>query len=350
MKNSLLFIPDISGFTSFVTDTEIKHSRHIVSDLLELIIDSDELKLSVSEVEGDAVLFYKFEEVPAFEEICRQSEKTFSLFHQYLQQYEYERICRCGACSTAINLSLKFVVHVGELEHIKIKNHNKLHGKSVILVHRLLKNDVSEKEYLLWTKESFKNVNLKEGVKVESLSSNYENYGDIAYEFISLEEMLEKQKRKIVLPNHMGNVKVSSSQLFNMDISYLYEMVTDFEKRLSWSKRVREILTPEDEDLVKSGNFHTCVIGNNRLNIESVGRIEKNGEIIYAERLNDFKFFKEVLTFYIFRKKGNKTELTIENSFQLKRKWMCVLNVMIKRQLRRSAVDTFKELAVLENS
>ena len=33
---SLLYIPDISGFTEFVHQTEIEHSRHIVSELLEL--------------------------------------------------------------------------------------------------------------------------------------------------------------------------------------------------------------------------------------------------------------------------------------------------------------------------
>lgn len=329
MKKSLLFIPDITGFTSFVNETEIRHSRHIVADLLELIIDSDELKLQVSEIEGDAILFYKFEEVPDFEKICRQAEKTFSLFHHYLQQYEYERICRCGACTTTINLSLKYIVHVGHIEQIKIKNHNKLHGRDVILAHRLLKNDVPENEYLLWTKKSFDNLKLADGMKVESLSTNYESYGDVEYQFISLKEMLDKQKSKIVLPTHQGKVKVSSSHVFDLDISYLYEMVTDFEKRLSWNRRVNEILTPEDEALIKSGNFHTCVIGNNRLNIESVGRIETNGKIIYAERLNDFKFFREALTFYIFRKKGKKTELTIENSFQLKKKWMSVFNIFI---------------------
>ena len=127
-------------------------------------------------------------------------------------------------------------------------------------------------------------------------------------------------------------------------------MITDFEKRLSWNTRVNEILTPEDETLIKSGNFHTCVIGNNRLNIESVGRIETNGEIIYAERLNDFKFFREVLTFYIFRKKGEKTELTIENSFRLKRRWMSILNFFVRKQLTSNIIETFEELKVLENN
>ncbi len=56
MTWSLLFIPDITGFTKFVNDTEVAHGHHIVAELLELIIDSDQLGMTVSEVEGDAVL------------------------------------------------------------------------------------------------------------------------------------------------------------------------------------------------------------------------------------------------------------------------------------------------------
>ena len=57
--DSLILIPDISGFTSFVNETEVKHSKHIIAELLELIIESDQLGMTVSEVEGDAILFYK---------------------------------------------------------------------------------------------------------------------------------------------------------------------------------------------------------------------------------------------------------------------------------------------------
>ena len=40
---SLLFIPDISGFTKFVTAVEIDHSQHIIAELLEIIFDSNRL-------------------------------------------------------------------------------------------------------------------------------------------------------------------------------------------------------------------------------------------------------------------------------------------------------------------
>ncbi|MBS1564922.1 MAG: DUF2652 domain-containing protein, partial [Bacteroidetes bacterium] len=60
----LLFIPDISGFTRFVNQTEIGHSRMIIQELLEVLINANQVGLEISEIEGDAILFYKFGEAP----------------------------------------------------------------------------------------------------------------------------------------------------------------------------------------------------------------------------------------------------------------------------------------------
>ena len=63
-RDTLLFIADISGFTKFVNETEITHSSHIISELLEIIIGQNELKLEVAEIEGDAVFYYKSNVIP----------------------------------------------------------------------------------------------------------------------------------------------------------------------------------------------------------------------------------------------------------------------------------------------
>ena len=101
MAKSLLFIPDITGFTEFVNNTEIEHSQHIISELLEKIIDENQLDLVVSEIEGDAVLFYKEGKVPSTMSMYAQAKKMFLSFHSHLKLYEKQRICQCGACSSA---------------------------------------------------------------------------------------------------------------------------------------------------------------------------------------------------------------------------------------------------------
>ena len=105
--SGLLFIPDISGFTKFVNETEIEHSRIIIEELLENIINSNKIGLHISEVEGDAILFYRFGETPSLEEISNQVEKMFCNFQKQIKNYESARMCTCAACMSAVNLSLK---------------------------------------------------------------------------------------------------------------------------------------------------------------------------------------------------------------------------------------------------
>ena len=87
MQNlAFLYIPDISGFTKFITQTEIEHSNGIISDLIEVIIKSNFLDLKVSEIEGDSVLFYLLGKPSMLAEIIDQSKRMFIDFHVMLKK------------------------------------------------------------------------------------------------------------------------------------------------------------------------------------------------------------------------------------------------------------------------
>ena len=111
MENSaFIYIPDISGFTKFVTETEINHSQHIISELIEIIIDGNELEFKISEVEGDAVLFYKMGNPPSITDVLSQSKNIFTRFHEHLAIIKRDNVCQCGACRSSTNLTLKFIM------------------------------------------------------------------------------------------------------------------------------------------------------------------------------------------------------------------------------------------------
>lgn len=59
--------------------------------------------------------------------------------------------CVCDACSQIGQLKLKAFLHVGQAAFKKIRQFEELAGEDVILVHRLLKNSIPVKEYLLVT-------------------------------------------------------------------------------------------------------------------------------------------------------------------------------------------------------
>jgi hypothetical protein len=156
MENKgLIFIPDISGFTQFVSTIELQHSQHIIKELLELLIDSNDLSFEISEIEGDAILFFKFGDKPDLNILYKQVEKMFINFHLHLKKYESLRTCHCNACINVINLSLKVITHYGEYTRFKVKDFSKLIGKDIIVAHQLLKNDISKHEYWLITENVF---------------------------------------------------------------------------------------------------------------------------------------------------------------------------------------------------
>ncbi len=76
-ETGLLFIPDISGYTKFINQTELDHSSHIISELLELILDNNTLNLQLAEVEGDALFMYCEDGRFTFEDIQAQTKKMF---------------------------------------------------------------------------------------------------------------------------------------------------------------------------------------------------------------------------------------------------------------------------------
>ena len=81
MENrGLLFIPDISGFSRFVNAVEIEHSRFIIQQLLEVLIQANDSGLTISEIEGDAILFYKFGEPAALLLCTTRSQRCFGRF------------------------------------------------------------------------------------------------------------------------------------------------------------------------------------------------------------------------------------------------------------------------------
>ncbi len=148
---SLLLMPDISGFTVFVHATALEHSQQIISGLLETLLAADHLDLSVAEIEGDAVLFYKEGQVPAPERVLAQARHMFGAFHAWVANYQRTCQCTCSACSAVGQLTLKVVAHAGPLGFTTVRQQRKPFGSAVITLHRLLKNDVPSHEYLLLT-------------------------------------------------------------------------------------------------------------------------------------------------------------------------------------------------------
>ena len=80
--SATILIPDISGYTEFLTKTELVHSSHIVNELLEAILVPNEGEFELSEVEGDALLLYRKGKPVEADVLVRLCLSMFESFHR----------------------------------------------------------------------------------------------------------------------------------------------------------------------------------------------------------------------------------------------------------------------------
>jgi hypothetical protein len=245
--SGLLFIPDISGFTKFVNETEIEHSRIIIEELLENIINSNKIGLHISEVEGDAILFYRFGETPSLEEISNQVEKMFCNFQKQIKNYESARMCTCAACMSAVNLSLKIITHYGEFSSYTVKDFKKLIGKDVIVAHQLLKNDIDLHEYWLATDNLFSNkknsLQLPDWLKWQQGNKQTEN-GDISFNYSMLTPLRDNIQPDSPADRTLGNKKIKLAgvtQTINAEIITVLSTMGNLSIRNKWQAGVKKI-------------------------------------------------------------------------------------------------------------
>ncbi len=246
MENrGLIFIPDISGFTSFINDIEIEHGSLIIQELLEAIVSSNKIGLEISEIEGDAVLFYRFGKSPGLKEIFKQVQLTFCEFHKQLMEYDLRKFCQCGACATAIDLSLKVITHYGEFTGYSVRNFNKLIGKDIIVAHQLLKNDIKLHEYWLVTSSLLGN-NLPAGIagwiNWEESKKQTES-GEVTFHYAQLSPLKDTIKIEPLHKPDLGAFKkiLSITGDFEVDIIILLHLTGSFEHKDKWVEGVKSV-------------------------------------------------------------------------------------------------------------
>lgn len=264
MENKgLLFIPDISGFTRFVNETEIEHSRLIIQELLEVLINANQIRLEISEIEGDAILFYKFGDPPVLEDLYKQVETMFCAFHRHINAYELRRYCQCKACVTAIDLTLKVITHYGEFAGYNVKNFHKLIGKDIIVAHQLLKNNIELHEYWLVTKSLLQDNEPADFANWMRWDSSQTENGEISFHYTQLGEL-----KNDIAPESFPQLEISekvkmisASKEYETDIITLFHASGDFNYRSRWQEGVKKV-EEIDHFLPRVGMRCRCIMDN----------------------------------------------------------------------------------------
>ena len=197
-QTGYLMLADISGYTSFVAQTEIDHAHLALSLLLETIVEKLSSLLTIFQLEGDAVFAYvEADRLPEGKSLLGLIDQTYLAFREKALALYAGATCPCRACKALPTLDLKFMVHHGDFIIRQVAGIQHLLGTDVNLLHRLSKNHVSEstgwRGYALFTNQGLERMQTDKTSFVQQTEA-YEHLGEVKTYVMDMHARYEEMK------------------------------------------------------------------------------------------------------------------------------------------------------------
>ena len=181
-EQGVLVLADISGFTAFVTATELEHGPPIIAELLGAVMRQLSPPLEIQEVEGDAVFALGADWVlvpPA--RLLDVLDGALVAFRDRRLELQADESCSCNACRNVSSLDLKIVAHHGRFLRQTVGGWAQVAGVDVILAHRLLKNRLMRRHaYVLLTEAVLRWIGVDPiSAGLLAHTERYEHLGDV---------------------------------------------------------------------------------------------------------------------------------------------------------------------------
>jgi len=138
-ETGFLVIADLTGYTAYLTRSELEHAPAIAGDLLETIVGRLEPPYRLAKFEGDAAFMFVEDGRADASLLLDAIEASYVAFRRRLRSIDQATSCDCNSCALAPRLDLKLFIHHGSYVRGRIAGRDELAGSDVILVHRLLK-------------------------------------------------------------------------------------------------------------------------------------------------------------------------------------------------------------------
>jgi uncharacterized protein YndB with AHSA1/START domain len=143
-ESGFLVIADLTGYTAYLSGSEIEHAPAIAGDLLETIVGRLEPPFRLAKFEGDAAFLFAEDGRADGSLLLDAIEASYLAFRRRLRSIDQATTCDCNSCRLAPRLDLKVFIHHGAFVWSRIAGRDELAGSDVIVVHRLLKGGAVE--------------------------------------------------------------------------------------------------------------------------------------------------------------------------------------------------------------
>lgn len=272
-QHGYLVLADISGYTAYVAGTELEHAQEILTELLEVIVGQFKTLLTISKLEGDAVFAYvSKDKVARGETLLELIESTYVAFRDRRDAAHRRTTCDCNACRAIPTLDLKFFAHHGDYFIQQVAGVKELVGSDVNLIHRLMKNHVSEatgwKAYALFTERGLEHLEVRPA-GLHPQPETYEHLGDVQTYSLNLHprytEIVDARRLMVQPESAHGKIVLD----LPAPPPTVWQWLNDPQKKLRWEDlETRAISRPGGRTTTGARNH--CVHGKNVEQIETV--------------------------------------------------------------------------------
>ncbi len=296
-----IVLADISGYTPYLEATELEHAQDVLTDLIETVASSLKQVLSISHLEGDAVLAYALDEDVEGSMLLDAVEETYFAFRSRRRDVTHATTCNCQACARIPNLDLKFITHHGRFARASLEGKIELTGHDVNVAHRLLKNEIKERfgtgAYHFVTEACVDKFGMDpDALSMHSHEETYEDVGLLRGYVSNLHEQWrydQERRRVFVVPSeaHYGTV-----QQYPAPPAVVWEYLNSPVKRLEWQTNLERVDQNNPAGRQGVGTTNHCV----------------HGKAVVLEEILDWRPFRYVTKRLLFSKFLGPTVNTME--------------------------------------
>jgi uncharacterized protein YndB with AHSA1/START domain len=262
-----ILIADITGYTAYLSGSELEHAQGTLTDLLELLVEHSRSPLVVAQLEGDAVMSYALQSgFVSGQTFLESVEDTYVAFRRAIELMVLNNSCGCSACVNVKSLDLKFFVHFGAFALQRIGGIDQLVGTDINLIHRLLKNSVTAdtgiRAYVLCTEAAIKALGLD--TTVQEMVEHQETLADFGRLTVWIGDMhpvYEARRDAELVTYGPDEVLIAASTEISMPPELVWDYLnqSEFRKLLSGDDRL-EILDRQS-GRIGQGSTYQCYHG-----------------------------------------------------------------------------------------
>ena len=234
-----LVIADLTGYTAYLTGSELEHAPIIAGDLLETIVGRLDPPFRLAKFEGDAgFLFVEDGRAPG-SLLVDAIEACYLAFRRRLRSIDAATSCDCASCRLAPRLDLKVFVHHGSYVHSRIAGRDELAGSDVILAHRLLKGTVAAEAraagFALFTASAIEALGLDPvALGMTAGEESIEHLGRVSTFVWDLESRWQIESARRLLDGSLGDVVLDIDMAFTAGPSEVWAHLTTPALRSRW--------------------------------------------------------------------------------------------------------------------